>query len=149
MRYFEHLVADIDDYQLRIVENIPKNSFVFIVKNKQNRLEYIPAIFGDTIQACKEQAAEKYGVSMEAWHSKGKYLQSLIATHSGNKPGYTFRIAETKIENGHLFGEAAYLYGFDENAYQKYDYGQNSIEICKEFALREFDVPLDAWREEE
>jgi len=131
-----------------MIEEVPYLlGFHLSEKESDNRYYHIDS--KGTLASCKELALAMYEAPLNGWHSSGgEYLQSLIATHSGNKPGYTFRIAETKIKNGHLFGEAAYLYGFDENAYQEYDYGQNSIQVCKEFAFKEFGIPLNAWQEE-
>jgi len=52
--------------------------------------------------------------------------------------GMVFRIEEDAPEVG------AYLYVY-ENGQCVYDYLQDSIEMCKEFALEEFSVPLDSW----
>ena len=144
MRYFEKLVAETNDYRLSIVEDIPKNGLVLIVR-KKNSIEYIPAIFEDTVQACKGHAAKKYGVSMDAWRSEGKYFESLVAT---NNKGDTFRI------KGDLPGVGFYLHAFDKDGENIVDdLGgfsdlQDTIQACKSVASEVSGVPLDAWREE-
>jgi len=58
----------------------------------------------------------------------------LKAEYNGN----TFEIAEDKPEVG------AYLYAFISDGRQ-FDYLQNSIVDCQEFALEEFNVPILNW----
>ena len=145
MRFFERLITTIKGCELEIIE--ATKEIGFRLYGPWKGIGNVGATA--TLQACKELALEKYGAPLDGWRSEGKSLESLISISSGNKPGYTFRIVETGIENGHLWGEAAYLYGFDEHGYEEYDYGQNTVQVCKEFALEEFDIPLDTWREEE
>ena len=52
----------------------------------------------------------------------------------------TFAIEEDYTEVG------VYLYVY-ENGKCIYDYLQDSIEMCKEFALEEFEIPLENWNE--
>jgi hypothetical protein len=51
-----------------------------------------------------------------------------------------FRIEEESPEVG------AYLFVY-ENSKCVYDYLQNSVEDCVEFAAEEFSVPIDSWNE--
>ena len=44
------------------------------------------------------------------------------------------------------YEEGAYLYIFDNDACT-YDYLQDSIGLCKEFALEDFEVPIEIWYE--
>lgn len=50
-----------------------------------------------------------------------------------------FKIEEDFPEVG------AYLYVYEKGECIK-DYLQDSIDLCKEFALEEFGVPLDSWK---
>ncbi|MDR1054432.1 MAG: hypothetical protein LBL90_01055 [Prevotellaceae bacterium] len=49
-----------------------------------------------------------------------------------------FKIEEDYLEVG------AYLYVY-ENERCIYDYLQDDIEMCKEFAFEEFNVPMNSW----
>ncbi len=51
-----------------------------------------------------------------------------------------FRIEEDYPDVG------AYLYVFEKEK-DKYDYLQNSVKDCIEFAFEEFGVPIDSWDE--
>lgn len=148
MKYFGKLTAKVNGHDLMIDEVPCLLGFHLSKQGSDNEYHHIDS--RDTLEACKELALEMYGAPLDGWRSSSReYLQSLMAISSGNKPGYTFRIIETKIDDGHLCGEGAYLYGFDgKSKYQEYDYGQNTIQDCKEFALEEFKIPLNAWREE-
>ncbi|MHA7877298.1 MAG: hypothetical protein ACX93T_00010 [Bacteroidota bacterium] len=139
MRYFECLVAETSGYMLRIVEDIPELGFDLIVENKQNRLEYIPVTGSEMLQECKEMAAEKYGVPMDAWRSEGEYFESLVAVDS---KGNTLRIRED------LPGVGFYLYCFDKDSIFVRNYLQDTLQACKEEALEIYGVPMDAWQEE-
>ncbi len=52
--------------------------------------------------------------------------------------GKRFKIEEDYPEVG------VYLYVFDEDKCIK-DYLQNSIEVCKQIAFRDFGVPMESW----
>lgn len=65
-----------------------------------------------------------------------------------------FNIYES-IHNNRIFkieedypGVGAYLYIY-ENEQCIYDYLQDNIEMCKEFAFEEFNVPIDSWKLED
>lgn len=139
MKYFEALTLTIKEHKLRIVEVPCLLGFHLERKDEADKYHHVDS--RDTLKECKELALEMYSAPMDGWqHSNGEYLESFIASSSGNKPGYTFRIVEDKTEG-------SYLYGFDKNQYQEYDYPQDTIQACKEFALEEFGIALDAWRE--
>ncbi|MHA7877666.1 MAG: hypothetical protein ACX93T_01930 [Bacteroidota bacterium] len=138
MRYFECLVAETSDYQLRIVEYVPEMGFCLIVRNKHDRFDYIPSICMDTLQECKEVAAKKYGVTVDVWCSEGKYWESLMATTND----YLLRIVEAPPEIGF------YLYLFDNDSRLVRDDLQNTLQDCKEIALEMYNIPMDAWQEE-
>ncbi|MHA7877299.1 MAG: hypothetical protein ACX93T_00015 [Bacteroidota bacterium] len=139
MRYFECLVAETSGYILRIVEGVPELDFIFIVENKQDRFEYIEVNSAETLQECKEMAAEKYGVPMDAWRSEGEYFESLVAVDS---KGNTLRIKEDLPDVGF------YLYCFDKDSRYVRNYLQDTLQACKEEALEIYGVPMDAWQEE-
>ncbi len=44
------------------------------------------------------------------------------------------------------YREGAYLYIY-KNGSQDWDYLQDNIEICKQQALEDFEVPVDSWHE--
>jgi len=144
MRYFESLIAETNAYVLRIVEDIPEAGLVLLAKKKHD-FEYIPPVFGDTIHSCKKKAVEKYNAPMDSWRSEGKYFESLVAT---NDKGDMFRIKEDLPEVGF------YLHAFDKSRkpidedLKGYSDLQDTIQACKEVALKVFGIPLDAWREE-
>ena len=58
----------------------------------------------------------------------------LVATHDNR----VFQIEEDAPEVG------VYLYVFEGDRCT-HDYLQNSIELCKEFAFEDFNVPMDSW----
>ncbi len=62
----------------------------------------------------------------------------LVSRHSEK----VFKIEEDFPEVG------AYLYVFEKGECIK-DYLQDNIDLCKEFAFEEFNVPLDSWKIQE
>ena len=144
MRYFENLVTKTNDYILSIVEDIPEVGFTLIAE-KRDSFEYIPPTLEDTIQACKKRANQKYGAPIHSWRSEGKYFESWVAT---NSKGHIFRI------RGDLPEVGFYLHAFDKNKnpidedLKGYSDLQDTVQVCKEVALKVFGLPIDAWREE-
>ena len=131
MKYFGQLTTTTKDYELTIEENSTILGPWLVVSSTD--------VDNNTIKTCKKLAAEICGASTEAWHTEGKYYKSLIAKSDN---GYTLRIANVISETD------TYLYVFDTDSVNIQEYLQDTVQACKEIALKEFDVPLDAWQEE-
>jgi len=65
-------------------------------------------------------------------------MKDKLSTYESIQDNRIFRIEEDYPEVG------AYLYVY-ENGRCIYDYLQDSTEMCKAFALEEFNVPIDSW----
>jgi hypothetical protein len=59
--------------------------------------------------------------------------------HEAEYEGKVYRIEEDYPEVG------AYLYISENGKWLPYDSLQDNIEMCKEFAYEDFQVPLDKW----
>lgn len=77
-----------------------------------------------------------------------QYQESIVFIHNLNfmkhyettHHGKLFKVEEDYPEIG------AYLYVY-ENGRCEYDYLQNSIKDCMEFAVEQFGVPINSWNE--
>ena len=66
-----------------------------------------------------------------------------------------FRILEAKFGSRKFIIKESlpdigwYLYVYESDGSNSYDYLQNTFEVCKRFANKRFDVPLSAWKQPE
>ena len=124
--------AQKDDLKFRIKENLSDGKVYLNVLKKNGGL--IKEFYENSVGFLKNFALGTYGIPLNSWY------EMKVRIFEAQKDDLKLRIEEDYPEVG------AYLF-VNKGGKDIRDDLQNTIDDCKEIALKMFEIPLDFWHE--